>query len=382
MSMKGAFRSSLFFIILAVTLAAFSSAASLGVSPPYYEFTYEPNMPVSVSFNFYSDDPELDYSIILDGDLKEHFSLSTESFKGSGSVTITGSFPSEMPTPGRHDIGVFAKQVQPRGNGGFGGVPSVGGLIVIRVPYPGKYLEGTFEINDINEGGKAQYELALYSRGNEEVLARTRIEIVDGSGKMVKSIVLGEDAIASGSSLEISDALDLADVSAGTYTARVVSDYSGESFTREDEFRIGELKIVVTDHAKNFTGGTIAPFFVEVESSWNEPLNGVYAELQLEGFPVAKTSPSDIAALGKTRLEGFVDLSSVEEERVVNGKIIVHYGDYASEENVSLVVTKPEFKLNYLYLVLGAVIILLIALFVAVIIMYKKISRKNGGKKK
>lgn len=380
--MKEASRVLSIFIFASLASIALCQAASLGVSPPYKEFSYEPGAEVDVTFSFYSSDASLDYYVILDGELKEYFTTSVGNFTGSGDIRVTGTLPQEQPTPGRHDVGVYAKQVQPRGGGGFGGVPSVGGLIVIRVPYPGKYLEGTFEVGDINQGGKAPYSLTLYSRGSEEVASMSRVEIIDIQNKTVLTIQIGEDVVPSGSNIELKDHLDVSSLPAGTYTAKMTSEYSGGQIIKEDPFRIGELKIEIVDFTKNSTGGSIVPFFVEVESSWNEVLRGVYADVLFEGIPPAKTSPADINALGKTRLEGFVDLSSVEEEKILNGKIVIHYSDYTSEEEASIIVGEPEFGVNYLYVALGFVILLLIALFIIVFVMYKKLMNKNGKKKK
>lgn len=373
----------LVFSSLTILVATRVAAVSVGVSPGIYEVDFQPNYEGDFGFTYNLGAEEYSFDVYAEGDLAKYVTLNKNSLTSGGMVTAHLELPSEIETPGPHRLVIWAtpnKVSLQKSGGGLGAVLTVGGVIKINVPYPGKYIDLDFEILDINEGEKTPVNLKIYSRGIELVNTNSKIEILDFSNKTVGTFQLGSNSIDPADFITISSELDTSEYGSGNYRAILAVDYDGEKKIVEKKLKIGELYVGITNYTAEVEKNKINPFYVEVESFWNDPIENVYAEVKLPGKDVSfSTSPITLPAWQKGTLQGYFDTTGIEEDRV-EANVSVHYGGKTTEKLVNVQLGKGKYKINYLIVLLGGVILLFILIFIWFYFKLKKLEKKGGKK--
>ena len=138
--------------------------AYVGLTPAAYSIDFQPNLKQIFNFNFYSDDPEIEFNVSVDGDFAEYVELNRNELAGSGNVNVLLKLPKSVEKPGVHRIYISATQLPKSGQGTLGIVASLRGIIDVRVPYPGKYVETEFSASNANAGEPINFNLKIYIR--------------------------------------------------------------------------------------------------------------------------------------------------------------------------------------------------------------------------
>ncbi|MFH1289868.1 MAG: hypothetical protein ABIH92_00495 [Nanoarchaeota archaeon] len=370
-------------VMLFVLFVGQANAASFGVTPSSYEIQFEPGLEETFYFSYDSDNPNLVFEVSLRGDLADYVTLDKQNFSGGrGRVAVSMKLPDAIEVPGPHRILVGAKPVKGEEGGTVGIVANVNGLILVHVPYPGKYADVKFSIENSNQGEDTEYSLEIYSRGREAINTFSRIEVYDSGDELVETFSLGSHAVQPGNSLKIESELGTAGFGSGNYRAVAVVAYSGREGSAESSFRIGELFVGISNYTSAVEKDKINPFTVEVESFWNDQLDNVFAEVSLVGRDVSFRTPSiSLKGWHRAKLFGHLDVTGIEEDSML-ANIVVYYGDKTTEETVNLQLFDGELEINYLIVVLVAVIILLLLFFGYMYLKLRKLEKKSGKKKK
>jgi len=367
-----------YLIFLIVVLLPFSFAA-VGVRPSSYEIDFEPGLKRVFTFNFMSD-RDVDFELYSEGPFSEYVTLSKNHLTGGGSVNALLELPLEAEEPGRQNLLIGARQTS-GARGMVGIVGNVRGIIFINVPYPGKYAELDFKTSNANLGEDVEFELIIYSRGDEDINVNSRIEIYDMNGNFKERINLGNHLIESAKSIKLDAKLNTQNYVAGDYNAIAVVDY-GDDVSREEEiFRLGRLFVDVVNHTRVFERGKINRFEVIAESFWNDPIENVYANISILGYPeLGFYTPSIlINPWDRRTLTGFFDTSEIKEDNFQT-TIKLHYDNRTTEKTVNLELEK-EIS-NVTYLISGLVILIIFAGSILFYIQNKKKKFKNEKEKK
>lgn len=375
-----AFIALLFIIFLSVQVV------SIGVAPGKVEINFVPGQSYegSFDFSFMTRNPAAELEVSVEGDLSEYVEVNKNRLTGSETVKVFVKLPTYIEKPGPHRILIGAAEAPPEdnGRGGFGISVStkINAVIQVNVPYPGKYGEiGEFEVKDANTREPLFYILRIYSRGNEQIITSSRIEIYDSKNKSVKTFNIGIDKILPADFVEINSKLDSGDLMAGNYKAVAIVSYDGKEVSREDNFKLGELRVKIVNYTRMLEKNKINPFEIEVESLWNDPIENLYAEVFVEGTDISFLTPTiELMPWQKEKLRGYFDTTEIKEDELYV-KMVLHYGDKTTEETAYLKFVK---KTNYL--MIGSIIVGvvgLILLVVWIILRIKKSKRKDGKKK-
>lgn len=376
-------------IVLFFVSMSFVNASSYGVRPAYYTINFEPNFEGDFVFNFFTSSPETNLAITTQGDLSKYVSVNPAILSGEGgAVNVHVKLPSYIDKPGKHGIYVAAEPIVSETTGGtaVGIVGVANGAILVNVPYPGKYAEIEFKVENANAGEGLPYQLKIYSRGDEELTTTSRIDIFDYRNKSVKSIPLGTNTIPSGEFIEKNSQFDSAGLGAGNYIARAVVSYSGGEANAEDEFKLGELNVAILNYTSEVKRNSINPFFVEVESLWNDPIENLFADVSVIGKDLSFTTPSiRLEPWQTTRVTGYLDTNSLKEikEDSLQARVVVNYGNKTTEEVVNLRFMKEG--INFITVgVIAAVVfvVALIGLLIWIGIKFRNLEKKSGKKKK
>jgi len=380
----------LFFLLILIPLV---DAGSVGISPAYFNEHFEPGLKKTFIFTTFNSNPEEGIGIILEGELKEYAVLSENYIQGSGQFELTLTLPEKIEKPGTSTlfIKVFeSKNLSKEEMVGIGGVAAIKAPINILVPFPGKYIESTFTINNVNEGEDTSYELEIKNLGTENITIQTLIEVFKNNepGKIILTENFEETPLQSTHILNIVNSLNTSQLEPGNYYATATIDY-GKKVILNDTFRIGKFLVDIVDYNYQFERGRINQFDIEIENKWNTQINQIFATVTItdEGKVVAdfKTVSVGTSAWERKNITGFFDATGLESKRHL-ANIKLFYENTSSNKLVAIYIRDPPAKNIYdSYIIIGASVVAAIMLaglifLIIKIIKLKRLVRKNGKK--
>jgi hypothetical protein len=347
-----------------------------GVSPSYYEVDFEPNLRRTFSFGYAFDSKEA-VNFSVSGDLAEYFKIieKTNVFNRI-MVVVEMNLPEKVDVPGPHRIRIGGQQTV-SGSSGVAITGDVGGIIKLMVPYPGKYAELELMSGNVNSGEDVLYELKVYSRGDEDIFVEPELEIYDSKG-FVKKIILESRTIESTKNHVYKGSIKTDDLSPGDYNLKAIVEFGGESPTEVSSlFRLGELRVEIINYTRELPNNKIGRYFIEIESFWNDNIGSTYAEFRVIGYSDKSfiTPTISLKPWSKSRVEGFLDTSDIEEE-YVQGEITVYYTENKSTSKiVELRIVKG---IDWLVVgIVSAVVVFLSLILLIVVLLIFLLKKRN-----
>jgi len=377
----------LVFLIIFLPLV---NAGSVGISPAFFNEHFEPGLEKTFTFNTFNSNSEEGIGIVLEGDLTQYANLSTNYIQGSGQFEVLINLPEKLEKPGTHRllVKVFeSKNISEEEISRVGGVAAINAPIKILVPYPGKYTESTFRINNVNEGEDTSYELEIQNLGTQDVTIKTSIDIFKNniSGEKILTEKLDEITLKSKNILNIVDDLNTSQLEPGDYYATATIDY-GKKDILNDTFRIGEFLIEIVDYDYQFERGRINRFDIEIENKWNAKMSNIFATVTItdSGKIVSdfKTVSVFTESWEKKNITGFFDATDLESKRYL-ANINLFYENLSSNKLVAIYIQDPPKKGTYMiYIIIGAGVVGLIIIGFILLILkirrLRKLIKKNG----
>src|SRR3989344_281128 len=250
---------------------------ALGVSPAGRDYNFNSGLEGSVRYYVWQDDQDAELNISLKGDLAEYVNLDKTTVKGSGEFTASFKLPDKIEVPGRHRVEVIiAEKIDEEVAAQFiGTTVTVISVIDVYVPYPGRFLELSLSGDDVNSGEPVVFSLGIVSKGTELVTISPKIEVFSSKGQLVDTLQFNQRDIPSQESIVLSKVLETANLNPGKYKAIASVDY-GDRATAETNFRIGSLSINILSYTNRIPIGKLEKFDVEIESGWNDYIEGAY----------------------------------------------------------------------------------------------------------
>lgn len=353
----------LFFLVF----IKFGSAVS-GVIPAKYNIDFYPNLEREFSFTFVNDFE--DSEIYLEGDLSESFQIvSDKKMNGNRIIVVKMNLPEKAQKAGMNRVVVGCKEI---GNQkGVNIVMNVRGVIDINVPYPEKYADIEFDINYVNQGESAFYNLTVYSKGEESIFVKPRVELRT-LGDLVDVIYLDGRFINSLSSEEYLGEIDTNNYLAGDYNITVIVEYGGDLPRSETKlFRVGELHMEITNYTSKYIRGGLNRINIIIESFWNNEIDNVFVNGSVIGYPYInfKSPSSAVEPWSSKVFESYFDTSDIVEKNF-QLSIDINYGEKITNKIVNVYF---EEKTNWTLIIILAIISLIILLIVIIIfLLYKK----------
>lgn len=375
-----------FLFIIIIFLIQFISA--LGVIPAIVEEDFTPNLEKTILYKV--SDTSKEIKIYAQGDLAEYVSFDKEKLDGRGEFIATLKLPAEIKKPGKHRIFVVVEEIIEKDEEVAGSVIGtsvvIKGVIDINVPYSGKYLEIFLNSQDVNAGEPVEFELDIISWGKEDVNVAPKIEIFSmPEQKYIETLYLKNREIKSRETISLKKTLDTSDYASGNYKAKAAVDYSDGIAEAESNFRIGELTIDILSHTKQIIIGGFQPFDIEIESRWNNKIDGAFAEVLVlnnsEVLADFKTSSTSLNPWERKNITGFFDTTNFKEG-IYNANItLTYYGKEVGKSSGKIVAV--EFIKKGGDNLLIAVWILVVLIIAAIIyILFGKYINKNAKKNK
>ncbi len=346
-------------IFLLVFAFSITAVNAIGLNPSRLIVDFEPNLEKTVTYNVINNEgKELEVSIYVTGELKDYVtSKETKITVAPGetkSFNVILKLPSKLDKPGTYDTRVGVVGTVPLTASGGAQVAARVGVesqLWVRVPYPGKYASTTLDVSNVKVGEKAEFKITISNLGTEDMTVSDEVDIFDPSGTKVATAVAGSTFVKSKETGELNTVWDTKDVKPGLYSAKATVRYNGQIATADNSFNVGGLIIEIFDVAYGgIKKDSIAKFEVQAESSWNDKITGVYAELfafNQVGNQVgkAKSESIDFGPNAKASIPIFWDTTGLPEGNY-EIKFVVHYAGKDNEKVIQVEIGGGALPIN------------------------------------
>lgn len=373
------------FIVITIILLSTKTGYALGASPAVVHVNFEPGLEISIVYSIFEDNPEKELKIYVTDDLVEYVELSKNKLVGSGTFVATLKLPNYIEKPGKHVIRIRIEEKVDEELVGttVGTSVSIGAAIVVHVPYPGEYLELVLESHDVNVGEPIEFILGIKSQGTQDLNITPRIDIMSGD-KTIETLYFKDREIKSQEELKLKKTLNTTDYNSGKYKAIAIVDY-GKIAKAESDFKIGELIIHLVNYTKEIVIGKIEAFDIEIESGWNDHIDGANAQVIIfnnsEPLVSFKTSSTELTPWERKTITGFFDTSNFTKGIYDANISLVYYGKErgkSTSEMVKIKFVEAGIKPMLLVLIIAGIIVAgIIVLVVAVIVVRKYFWKKK-----
>lgn len=380
-------------ILIALSIALILSAASagdacaLGIGPGRVELDFQPGLSQTLEYLILNNEQkDVTVEVYVGGDLSEYVSCSADTLHFSPQE-VTKTFtcdlrlPDSIETPGVRDtrIGVVESMEAVSTEGAtMGGRVGVESQLWVRVPYPGYYAEIGLSAPNTAIGEDVMFTLKVSNKGTEPFTASGTIKVFDAARELA-SLDAGQASLQPGESRELTASWPTEGRGAGEYRAIATVDYSGNIKEAEAMFRIGELRAEITGVPKvSVPLGDIAKFRVSVESVWNDPISGIYVDLDVtksgKSVSSGKSETFSLAGWEKKEVLVYIDTADMAPG-TYDVRATLNYMGIASTKDVHGGLEVTSFTLDT-FTLLVLVIIILLGLAVLVYFRRRKVRRK------
>ena len=229
-------------------------------------------------------------------------------------------------------------------------------------------------------GEPVTFLLDLTSKGTETLTFTPIIEIFDSKGAKVETLTFQQREIKSQEKLGLKKVLNKTNYNPGKYKAVAIVDY-GNIAKAESEFKIGTLDISILNYTQQVKIKGLQPFFIDVESTWNDNIDGVYAEVVFSNntnkITSFKTETTALTPWENRTISGYFDTIDFQEG-YYDANITLHYfgKERGSSTNKVVKVLFVKDQHILLWIIVGSLGLLIIIVITAIEIV-RKIKKKK-----
>lgn len=348
------------------------SVYALGIGPAKTELDFQPNYEFSVDYMVVGIPPEQKLEVYAKGDLVEYVEFDKTNLTGEENFKASVKLPPDIEKPGPNKLYIGVREIK-EGRGGIGARVAVEALIVVYVPYPGKYAEISFSVNNVNVGEPINFVVEVNNLGKEDITVKTDIEVYSAKN-LIETLNLGSKFIKTQTKEIFTKQLNSSGYKAGKYKAIAIVDY-GKIIKEEKEFKIGTLFVNITNWTSEVRKGKINKFDIWIESFWNSGIDNIYANVNItsngESFDFFKTPSVSLKPWQKMMLQGYFN---TEELDVGNYKanIILFYDGKTTKKTVDIKVIS-SIKIIILYII---VVLVIVVAAIALYFFWKKYGKE------
>jgi hypothetical protein len=371
----------IFFLCLICIFILSKTVLSLSVGPAKTEFNFVPGSEQEINY-FVSDPAGSELELFVEGDLAQYVKLDKKTLMGGGTFNAKLKLPQTIEIPGKHRILIGVRQkIDPelvQGNIGTAIIIMV--VIDIYVPYPGRYLDVKLSSYNVNVGEPVTFLLDIASQGTETVTITPVIDIYSFE-KKIESLTFQARDVASQEILNLKKTLDTANYNPGNYKAIALVDY-GVIAKSESDFKIGNLSISITNYTGFIPIGKIQPFYIEIESNWNDNIDGAYAEVSILNNSLIltsfKTSTTNLIPWEKKIIIGYFETSNFSKGIYDANISLFYFGkDRGVSTNKMIKVEFVEKPSTLIWFIIGG-----LGLAIIIVLLIIRLITKHGKRKK
>jgi hypothetical protein len=311
-----------------------SSVFAVGLSNGDTAINFKPNLEVVIPFLVVNVKDGTTVRLSALGELKDYVTLSE--MDSSGHFNATVNLPDKIETPGTHTILIRAEEIPNTTQGTVSAVTAAQVPILIKVPYPGSYMEMRFDVSDAKVGEPVDFLVSVTNLGEKDAIAKGIIEIYNPDNEKIATVNTEEKTIETTKIEKLYASWEANGIKEGEYRAVATVTYEGTSIKAEKTFKIGMLAISIIDCTKEFQKDSISPINIEIESGWNDKILDVYAEITITDsnkIRVAslKTPNTDINPWERKTISTYWNASGINTD-TYDANITLRYAGKITEE--------------------------------------------------
>ena len=381
-------------LVLLSLLLLFSNVVfAIGISPSKYTINFVPNFEGEFRFVVSDTDDTTNIKLSVDGDLAEYVTLSKDLVRHQDDHAFTAylKLPPKVEKPGKNRILIRA-ELSPTGAGG-GGISAIGAVqapIDVIVPYPGKYLDYSFTVRDVNEGEPVLFTLYITNLGTDTVnQVSVTFDVYDSENNKKDTLTTEKVALISKGSHGFERELNTLGYRPGSYKVIATIFHDDGEEVIERTFRIGTLQVNIVNYTREFLVDTINRFELKADSKWNSLIEEVYANIDVSKNGVRinsfKTFEVSLNPWETKVLDGFYDTNGMELGEY-DANITIYYEDKTATELGKFVIKKARhFELPTGFSITALLIIIILVIIIADIFWmvhkHKKEDNESKGNK-
>ena len=382
------FKVGIYFFILLIA-AGFSEAIGIGM------FTTEINFEPKLNENFQAFinnnvGTPITVELTVDGTLAEYLTFSEDTLQipagGRAFFSYNLKLPESIP-PGKNRISIGATDITPTSKGGISTKTAVHKSFYIIAPYDGKYVSTSLRIPQVFVGTQAPFTLSLEHQGDEvidTITGSVTVKEKSSEGNTLATLQLEKfTKIQPKERRDTQVIWDFTDQSVGDYFASATLMVDGKrQQVSGSQFRIGELLVTIEEYNDTFTQSGITRMEIIVKNLWNEPIEGVYAELSV-GDLFLRSSEAVIDPGVNGILALFLDTDALELGKH-SGSLTVHYADKTAKEDITIRIVTPQSSpkpLSTQTLLIVVIALLVGTNFLLALFYFKKKEKASKSKK-
>lgn len=374
-------------ILLAVLLiiSFVKPISALGLAPAKTVLNFRPGGEHIFTYRVLGISPTKELQLSVSGELAEYAKLDRDTLTGPGEFSVILKLPTVLEKPGPNILFVeVAEKVDDEIASTVGTSVTVNGLIVVNVPFPGKYLDVFLITPDSNVGDSVRFDLRILSKGDQDVFAKPRIEVSSQEG-IIETLFFNEREVLSQAEVKLKKSLDTTSYNPGRYSAKAIVDYTGdEPAIAESIFRIGELRIDILNYTKQVLIHKTAKFEIEIESGWNNEIETISADVGIFNgtgkIAQIETTSTELVPWEKKVLVGYFDSSEIVEGFYDANITLSYHGKdvgKSSSELVRIEFVKEGIDSSLILYIVGGIIALGIIIFLIIKVVFNKNAKRK-----
>ncbi len=282
-------KSYLYLLCVLFLLVVVKDSFAIGIGPPSVELDFQPALNKDLTFMVLNNIAvPIRADLYVKGYLKDYITLEKDYIDlnpgESANFKVYVRLPSQIDVPGPHDTRIGALESQKTAQAGtVGAKAGVEAKLIINVPYEGKYIKADFEAADIKIGERVNFAIALSNMGKEDIAnVRASIEIYDSDNKKIAIVETNSVELKIDEKKELRAEWLSEGFGAGIYKALAKINYDENIKEIQTSFKIGDVLIEILDVSiSKFKKGEIAQISILIQSKWNEPIDDVFANIEL-----------------------------------------------------------------------------------------------------
>jgi len=370
----------LFFLFSLILFSCYSFA--IGIGPPRNDIDFIPNLKTDLSYIVVNNQgTPLSVEIYAKGDLSQYMTLSKTSAFLSPSSDTSFTVHIELPaniSPGLHDNRIGVMESTGGQGGTVGAKAGVESFLYINAPYTGKYIIVSLKTNNTKIGTPAIMYFEIQNIGAIDVdQVLVSVDIFYPNGSKATSLLSDSSSLKAGTKAVF--VLNWTPTSRGRYTISAKITYDENTKDISGEFLAGDIFVGIGNIVVNdFSPGQIARVSVELQSEWNDRLDGVWAEVRIPINSSAITGESRTISLDPyetSATDVYMDTKGLTLGSY-NATAIVHFANRTNEKAFIFTVREGVRSDNLQLIIIIVAVLLVIALLGWVVWKRKKGKQK------
>ncbi|MBU1245570.1 MAG: hypothetical protein ABIJ20_02620 [Nanoarchaeota archaeon] len=360
---------------------------AVGISPSKKIYEFEPGLSEIIEFNVINHGDEvlnIEFQVI--GDLEKYFSLENAAMSLEPGETKLFKTELTLPqdldlAPGDHRNLILASELPKEIEGGtttIGAIAAVGYVVLVKVPYEGKYLDVLIEVSEAEINHNVYFKIILESLGKQTIEnANGNLKIRDEYNETLTTLTFQESNILFKEKREADVVWEEGNDRAGIYNAILDLNYDEKTKHVEKSFRIGELLINILDlNEKEVLKNRVTKLEILTQSMWNKDIISAYAELEVESEKT-KSQSVDYEPWEEKNIPIYFD-SADFETGTYEAKVTLFYENQTSEKIFNIEIVSPLFSLGNLLIYMIIVVVVLLAVILFVIFKKRKLFKSKN----